>query len=488
MESIEELQIKLEMMKLKKDTEKTDLQRDKLNERIAIREAKESAIAKKDQSKVDKAEMIESYGNMVSKFLAENPIYYDEAKLYWLWGWSSRSFHLVDDTTIMRCLTRSTGIKITKGSDKFEFLENIRQDARGLNPKPLPPNFIQFKDKVVNILTDEEFIATPDYIYTEAIPHKLGNSIETPKIDKLLGEWVHPEHVQLLKEIMAYCMYKQYPIAKEFFLVGSGRNGKSQYIKLLTRFIGKVNTVSTDLDDISTSRFEAVRLFKKSIAFVSETNTNKITKTATLKALTGEDPIKGENKGRDAFDFINHAKLIIATNELPETTDKTDGFYRRSLIIDFPNQFKDTGIPIIDMIPDHEYENLGRQLISVLKKLLEKGVFTGDGSIENKRTRFEGKSNPINEFISQSYIVDINGRINIDDFQINFNEWRINRKIPPLSIKKLYKNIKDAGFEINRVTERGRKVQYILGLEYKEIESDEFGLSEYESQFKNLNE
>ncbi|KKK82765.1 hypothetical protein LCGC14_2800130, partial [marine sediment metagenome] len=46
-----------------------------------------------------------------------------------------------------------------------------------------------------------------------------------------------------------------------------------------------------------------------------------------------------EFKGKDIFDFRNYAKLIMATNSLPPTGDKTEGFYRRWKIIDFPKQF-----------------------------------------------------------------------------------------------------------------------------------------------------
>jgi putative DNA primase/helicase len=478
-ETIESIKLKLEMMKMEESERKDKIQRDKLNERIIVREAKEKVDANKLDSKNAKEIQEDAFSNMIVDFQKENPIHYDTNRNYWAFNWSTRCYEIVDDTAIMVKLTQLTGIQIIKGNEKFEFLELLRQTGRRNAPKELPAHYIQFKDKVVNIKTGKEFHADPSYLYVSPIPHNLGNSNKTPIIDKLFAEWVHPDHIITLYEIIAYCMFKQYPIAKEFFLIGEGRNGKSQYLKIISKFIGENNTVSTDLNDIANSRFEAVRLFKKSVAFVSETDSKTITKTSTLKALTGEDSIKGENKGKDGFDFTNYAKIIIASNELPETRDKTDGFYRRAFILDFPNKFTDTGTPIIDTIPPEEYENLGRKLIPILKGLLKRGTFTNDGSIEYKQTRFEGKSNPINSFINSSYLNDINSRIKMDDFQINFNKWRMFRKIPVMSNKKIFASIKDSGYEVKQMTERGSKIQYIIGLTYKPIEDDEFGLAQH---------
>lgn len=475
---IEELTLKLEMLKLEekkaeRETRET-LANQRLEEKRADRLSREQAATNrldaKESAKNQKNDADDAFKSMITEFQTKNHIYYDESKNYWGWDWGSRNYKLCDDTTVMIRLNQTMGIEIWDGHEKFKCLEGIRQRGRIHPPKILPPECIQFKNSVVNIKTNKIFVATPECLYTSPLPHNLGTSESTPTIDKLIGEWVHKDNVLTIYEIIAYCMYKRYPIAKEFFFVGEGRNGKSQLLGLINKFIGKENSVSTNLNDIANSRFEAVRLFKKSIATISEVDNNIISKTSTLKALTGEDNLKGENKGKDAFDFINHAKLIIATNELPETKDKSDGFYRRAVIIDFPNKFKDTGTPIFETIPEKEFENLGFKLIPILKNLLKKGTFHSEGTIDNKRRRFESKSNPVSEFISQSYIYDINSKINISDFEINFNDWLTSRRLPTISTKKLFQGIRDAGFEIKRVDERGKKVNYVLGLNYRKIE------------------
>jgi len=71
----------------------------------------------------------------------------------------------------------------------------------------------------------------------------------------------------------------------------------------------------------------------------------------------------------------NYAKILIATNNLPTTTDKTIGFYRRWLIIDFPNQFSEKKDILAD-IPNEEYNSLALKCVGILKDLLMKRAFS----------------------------------------------------------------------------------------------------------------
>lgn len=67
--------------------------------------------------------------------------------------------------------------------------------------------------------------------------------------------------------------------------------------------------------------------------------------------LSGGDPIPGEMKNKAPFDFVNTAKLLINTNSLPQTSDKTDAFYSRCILVEFGKQFQ-LGKDIIETIPD----------------------------------------------------------------------------------------------------------------------------------------
>ena len=271
-------------------------------------------------------------------------------------------------------------------------------------PKDADKNWIQLKDIIYDIKNNLTFEANPKYFITNPIPHKIGETEETPLIDKLFEEWVGKKYVVTLYELVAYCCYRDYPIQLLFCLVGSGANGKGCFLKVLDNFLGgDINVTSTSLDLISgnnKSRFESFRLFKKLVALMGETNFGLLTNTSLLKQLTGGDKIGFEKKGKDPFTAYNYAKIIIASNSLPTTQDTSDGFFRRWLIIDFPNSFPE-GKDITTTIPDIEYKNLARKVISILPNLIHGGVFSNQGDIQERRMRYIISSNPLPLFISK---------------------------------------------------------------------------------------
>jgi putative DNA primase/helicase len=226
-------------------------------------------------------------------------------------------------------------------------------------------------------------------------------------------------------------------------------NGKSKFLELLRRFIGKDNCCSTELDTLLSSRFEVTRLHKKLVCQMGETNFSEIKKTSILKKLSGGDLIGFEYKGKDPFEENNYSKIIIATNNLPTTDDKTIGFYRRWLIVDFPNQFSEKK-DILKDIPDEEYGILAVRCLSILKDLLDKREFSNEGSIELRRRRYEDRSDPLEKFMKEYVEEDFNGHIWKFEFEKKLNKWCKDNRFRELSDISIGKKMKEKGIENNQ--------------------------------------
>lgn len=367
---------------------------------------------------------------MAEEFIKVQPLYYDKSKLWWMWKWNKLKWDIIDETQILLQLRKAakdklTGFNIFTPTMKSMILESLKQEARKKKPKPVPNTWIQFNDSIIDITQKEmiRYIPTPEYFITNFIPWSISYSDETPILDKILEEWVGEDYVQTLKEIIAYCMLADYPLHKIFCLVGAGMNGKSKYIELLTRIIGIDNVTSTDLDLLLTSRFETAKLYKKLVCIMGETNFTKMNKTAVIKRLTGQDLIGFEFKNKLPFNDYNYAKLLIATNSLPPTQDKTTGFYRRWVIIDFPNKFNEKK-DILNDIPRIEYERLVRKCIKLLKGLLKEREFHNEGTIEQKEKKYEDISNPLQKFLKDHVDEDFDGFITKEEFREFFWGWQ----------------------------------------------------------------
>ena len=88
--------------------------------------------------------------------------------------------------------------------------------GRKYKPKEARPEWIQFKDKIFDINNKTIFKATPEYFFTNPIPHEIGSNKNTPFLDKLFESWVGKNYVNTLYEIIAYCCYRDYPIHSMF--------------------------------------------------------------------------------------------------------------------------------------------------------------------------------------------------------------------------------------------------------------------------------
>jgi P4 family phage/plasmid primase-like protien len=406
--------------------------------------------------------------HLAEQVLKVMPLHYDKAGLWWMWHSGKCKWELIDEVDLMNRVTYSSYANTINSRERGEILQALKQTSRAIKPKDAPISWIQFDSEVIDIETGLRFEATPEYFLTNPIPFKLGKKTETPKIDEIFEQWVGKDYVLLLKQIMAYCLLRDYPIHRIFCFIGSGMNGKSCYLNMLRKFIGEDNVCSTELDTLIASRFEITRVHKKLACQMGETNFNEMSKTSTLKKLSGNDLIGFEYKNKNPFDDKNYAKILIATNNLPTTTDKTIGFYRRWLIIDFPNKFSEKK-DILSDIPETEYENLSMQLVGILIDLIKNREFSNEGSIEDRQKKYEDHSNPLEKFMREFVVEDYESHIWKWEFEQKLNDWCKENRFRELSDVVIGKKMKELGILQQQITnpDNMKKWRGWVGLAWK---------------------
>ena len=416
-------------------------------------ENEEKGILVEQQSNKLKKAITDYFGkrDLSKKILQIQPIYYDVNKIWWIWEHNKFKWKMVDETDILNFVRILSTYNTVKSKDKAEILEALKQESRLNKPKEIKQTWVQFRDLIIDVLTGEEIKASPEYFVTNPISWSLHKErfIETPIIDRIFEEWVGKEHIKTLYQIIAYSIIPSYPIHRLFCLIGSGMNGKSCFLRLLSKFVGEDNCTSTELDTLLSSRFEVTRLHKKLVCIMGETNFSEISKTSIIKKLTGQDTIGFEYKNKNPFEDLNYAKIFIATNNLPTTTDKSIGFYRRWLIIDFPNQFSEKK-DILSEIPEEEFEILAVKSLFILKELLDEKEFHNEGTIEERAKKYEDKSNFFDKFWLENIIEDYDSYITVNDFTKKLEAFCRNNKQRTLSPKDINEKMTDKGVKQDR--------------------------------------
>lgn len=370
-------------------------------------------------------------GNFIDsaqRFCSKQPLHYSKERLWFAWNNSRHAWEMTDEVDILNGvheLLKFLGERrLTQSNIAGELITALRMVARKNAPKEPPTTWLQLGETVWDLETGKNFAATPKYFFTNPIPWEIGDGEQgTPTLDKLFDEWAADAcQARSLRELAAYCMLPDYPIHNIFALVGSGSNGKDTYIRFLMKFLGEKNVAATDLDLLALNRFETAKLYRKLVAFVSETNVSLLKRTNILKELSGQSPVRMEFKGKDLGTFQNYAKIVIATNALPTTTDKTIGFYRRWNILDFPHQF-DGEKDVLKDIPDWEFRNFAREAMYICQNLVKNRRFTYKATVEEQTEKYEQLSNPLIAFIKEKCRIDRKGKVFLHSFYEAFSAW-----------------------------------------------------------------
>jgi putative DNA primase/helicase len=307
------------------------------------------------------------------------------------------------------------------------------------------PNLIPLKNGVLNIDTMELRPVSPEYMFFNKIPVEYDPKADCPRIRKFFSEIVNgPEEVTVLEEVIGYCLYREYFITKALMLVGGGNNGKSTFLNLVKAFLGADNVSGRGLHEFEDNRFAKADLLGKLANIHADLPDRALYRTGVFKMLTGRDWITAEKKFQPSFSYQNYAKLLFSANKVPEALDDTDAFFRRWIIINFPNTFdsEDADPHILDKLATpEELSGLLNTALSRLNDLLRKGGFSFSKSTDALREEYIRKSSPIASFVMDCLQIDSDAFIVKKDLFNVFADYCRGHGIPCVTQDTFFKNL-----------------------------------------------
>ena len=129
---------------------------------------------------------------------------------------------------------------------------------------------------------------------------------------------------------------------------GSGSNGKSALMDIMTKVIGKDRAVPYGAEILLSSRPntsltpELVVLRGALVAFASETEESKRVSQGMIKHLTGDEEMTANPKYQGMITFKTTFQLVLSTNYLPSFSAHDNAFVDRLLILPFYTCFYDS--------------------------------------------------------------------------------------------------------------------------------------------------
>lgn len=356
-----------------------------------------------------------------------------------------------------------------------EIFEHIKRSSYiSFSEIPVQPNLVNIQNGVFDLLRDTLMPHTPEFKFFNQLPVRYNPSAKCEQIDKFFKSVVAEKDVELLYEVCGYCLFSAYPIQKAIICVGDGNNGKSTFLSLLTKFLGRENVSAVSLQDLSNTnnRFSTAHLYGKFANIYADLPNKTITDAGKFKMLTGGDFIHGEEKFKKPFSYYNSAKLIFSANFLPEITDQSYAFWRRWVVVNFPYRFEGANCDpnlLNKMTSDEELSGLLNHAIVALKRVLSINAFSTDSDVDSALAMWKERSDSVWTFKNEHIITAPNGFITKDKLYNLYSDFCRDRGFN-VKGKEIFS--KELAKHISCLTEKkkigGERVNCWIGIGIKE--------------------
>ncbi len=274
-------------------------------------------------------------------------------------------------------------------------------------------NIINMKNGLYNFKTNEFMQHTPDYLSLIQKPIIYNPNAKSKLFGKFLSEVLYPGEIRTGIEMMAYTFYNSNPFEVINILLGYGSNGKGVFTGLITSLHGSRNISNVPLKQLTDNPFALSDLENKAANIDSELSSAVILDPSMLKRITGRQPARIERKNARAYDSILHAKLFLSANKIPQTADDSYGYFRRNVMITFPNKFEgkaDDPDKLEKLSTEEELSGIFNVLMIALRRIIfgatdrakTKGIFVNGRTIQQRKEKYERATNPIKAFMREA--------------------------------------------------------------------------------------
>ena len=197
-------------------------------------------------------------------------------------------------------------------------------------------------------------------------------------------------------------------------LTGIGSNGKSTLLNLLNAFLGSDNVSKVPLQELDENRFKRADLFGKLANVFADLDSRALQRSTYFKTITTGDDIDAERKHKDPFSFRPFCKLIFSANEIPKSNDRTFAYYRRWIIIPFPNKFEgrsDNKNLIDELTTPEELSGLFNHALHGLERLIANQEFSENKTTREALEQYKTANDNVKEFLEECCVVGMGEKI-----------------------------------------------------------------------------
>ncbi|WP_283694990.1 DNA primase family protein [Clostridium perfringens] len=308
---------------------------------------------------------------------------------------------------------------------------------------------------------------TPSYLSTVQLNVEYNPQVDCPQFKKFLNEVLDCKLIPLVQEIVGYLLTTNTASQKAFVFWGPARTGKSTLLWVVEYLLlGKKNVSNIPWQEIG-DKFKTAELLGKLANVFSDLPSKSIDDTGIFKVVTGEDYLMAEKKNKNPFKFKPFARLVFSCNELPRNyVDRTEGFYRRLIIVPFSRQIEKSKIDkALKYKFQREKEGILNWALEGLKRLYENNFeFSENELTDGVKKEYKRENNNVISFVEECCEIDSLFSCSRIELYEAYKEFCVEAGLKALSQIKFNKEL-EGNFNITR--SRNRKLRSWNGVRIK---------------------
>ena len=330
-----------------------------------------------------------------------------------------------------------------------------------------PDGLIAAKNCVIDLHEQSSRDHSPEYRFLSHLGCEFDPEATAPRFQAFLNEVVPSDTERSkLQEFAGYTlMHWGLPYHKALFLVGPTASGKSTFLDTINAMLGEETVASLTPQQLTTERFSGAEFFGKWANIRNDIPAATVENTGMFKEIMAGDPMKAERKRKDPFMFEPTAKHMFAANELPSTSTDDEAFYRRILLVAFPET-----VPEAER-DKHLDDKLQAELPGVLnwaleglQRLLANGGFTGDRSPGQTQDTWQKWADSVSRF-KQNAISNGGESIPKGELYAAYLEFCRQEGIPSDTQHSMTRGLKKEGLTDGRTYVDGERVRVFENVE-----------------------
>lgn len=267
------------------------------------------------------------------------------------------------------------------------------------------PEYINFRNGMLEWRTGELHDHSPDFKSTVQLPHDWTGKAECPMFDEWLVERLPIDGVKLAWQLIAATIYSGIVSQRAGLLYGVGKSGKSTFLELVQGLVGASNCSALSPQAMTKTVFATHALLGKQANIVTDIDPTKITETAIFKQVVAGEPIQAQQKNKPEFTFRPFANHLFSANQIPRSSDRTSAWTRRFAILRFTEVIGGSTVVVdrFDKILLQEAEGIIAKAVTFLPDLIRDGY----SLIEADQEEFEAATDFTKDFWADA--VNISG-------------------------------------------------------------------------------